>query len=121
MHSGVVFRHPSAAKNVLFDIFMSVLALALLTCLYFYKIEMSNDELSQGQYWGFIVIAVTSLSLFRQVSAFRVMLIGHVAGSLLFWSYLSIGQSSIHGYDGLSQFAMACIVTLCGILLLRRE
>jgi hypothetical protein len=121
VHSGVVFQHPTAAKNTFFDIFMSILALALLTCLYFYKIEMSNDGLSQGQYWGFIVIVVTTLSLLRQVSAFRAMLVGHVAGSLLFWSYLSIRQGSIHGYDDLMQFALACFVTLCGPMLLRRE
>lgn len=93
---------------------MSILALALLTCLYFYKIEMANDELWQGQYGGFIVVVITALSLLRQVSAFRTMLVGHVVGSVLFWS------KSMEGHDGVAQFGMAIFVTFAGLLFLQQ-
>lgn len=100
---------------------MSVLALALLTCLYFYKIEMSKHELSQGQYWGLIVIAVTTLSLLRQVSAFRIMLVGHAVGSVLFWSYLRFRSKNFEGHDGVAKFGMAVLVTLTGLISFQRE
>jgi hypothetical protein len=82
---------------------------------------MANDGLSQGQYWGFVVIAITTLSLLKQVSAFRIMLVGHAVGSVLFWSYLRFRSKSMEGHDGVAQFGVAVFITFAGLLFLRQE